>query len=289
MRRGAGHLTENSPFSHETSREDTMSVILRRERGDLLHRQLFLALREQIRRSVYREGEPIPSEDQLCQSFGVSRITVRRAVADLVEEGWLEKRLGRGTFVRQSAAKPRSRGGSTFTESLAKRAKQTKVAVLEVSRRSPPPHAAIAMGLAEDAQVVYASRLRSISGVPLLFVDSWVMPEYADAITGDALEGRSITELLLSQGVRFRYVTEEISAVAADPHVAASLHVQVGSPLLCVARLVSKDVGKTVMYLMAYMTSERSRVVFSHEEQDLDRMYEAKLIHDIDGYGPDQG
>lgn len=289
MRRGAGHLTENSPFSHETSREDTMSVILRRERGDLLHRQLFLALREQIRRSVYREGEPIPSEDQLCQSFGVSRITVRRAVADLVEEGCLEKRLGRGTFVRQSAAKPRSRGGSTFTESLAKRAKQTKVAVLEVSRRSPPPHAATAMGLAEDAQVVYASRLRSISGVPLLFVDSWVMPEYADAITGDALEGRSITELLLSQGVRFRYVTEEISAVAADPHVAASLHVQVGSPLLCVARLVSKDVGKTVMYLMAYMTSERSRVVFSHEEQDLDRMYEAKLIHDIDGYGPDQG
>lgn len=289
MRRGAGHLTENSPFSHETSREDTMSVILRRERGDLLHRQLFLALREQIRRSVYREGEPIPSEDQLCQSFGVSRITVRRAVADLVEEGWLEKRLGRGTFVRQAAAKPRSRGGSTFTESLAKRAKQTKVSVLEVSRRSPPPHAATAMGLAEGVQVVYASRLRSISGVPLLFVDSWVMPEYADAITGDALEGRSITELLLSRGVRFRYVTEEISAVAADPHVAASLHVQVGSPLLCVARLVSKDVGKTVMYLMAYMTSERSRVVFSHEEQDLDRMYEAKLIHDIDGYGPDQG
>jgi GntR family transcriptional regulator len=266
-----------------------MSVILRRERGDLLHRQLFLALREQIRRSVYREGEPIPSEEQLCQSFGVSRITVRRAVADLVEEGWLEKRLGRGTFVRPAAAKPRSRGGSTFTESLAKRAKQTKVTVLEVSRRSPPPHVATAMGLAEDAQVVYASRLRSISGVPLLFVDSWVMPEYADTITGDALEGRSITEMLLSQGVRFRYVTEEISAVAADPHVAANLHVQVGSPLLCVARLVSKDVGKTVMYLMAYMTSERSRVVFSHEEQDLDRMYEAKLIHDVDASGSDQG
>ncbi|RSZ32822.1 GntR family transcriptional regulator [Variovorax beijingensis] len=281
-------LPDNASFSHKMSREDTMSVILRRERGDLLHRQLFLALREQIRRGAYREGDPIPTEDQLCQSFGVSRITVRRAVADLVEEGWLEKRLGRGTFVKQTAAKPQNRTGSTFTESLAKRSKQTKVTVLEVSKCSPPPSVAAAMGLADDAQVMYASRLRSISGVPLLFIDSWVMPEYAGTIKNDTLEKRSITEMLLSQGVRFRYVTEEISAVAAEPHVAASLHVEVGSPLLCVARLVSKDVGKTVMYLMAYMTSERSRVVFSHEEQDLDRMYEAKLIHDIDAYDADQ-
>jgi GntR family transcriptional regulator len=261
-----------------------MSIILRRERGDLLHRQLFLAIREQIRRGVYREGDPIPTEDQLCQSFGVSRITVRRAVADLVEDGWLVKRLGRGTFVKQTNVNAQARTGSTFTESLAKRSKQTKVAVLEVSRCAPPPHVAAAMGLAEDSQVLYASRLRSIDNVPLLFVDSWVMLEYADAITGETLKRRSMSETLLSKGVRFRYVTEEITAVAADPHVAANLHVEVGAPLLCVARLVSKDVGKTVMYLMAYLTSERSRIVFSHEEQELDRMYEGKLVHDTNAY-----
>ncbi|GAA5236770.1 GntR family transcriptional regulator [Verticiella sediminum] len=258
-----------------------MSVLLRRDRGDLLYRQLFLALREEIRRGVYREGEPIPNEEQLGQSFGVSRITVRRAVADLVEEGWLEKRLGRGTFVKQTIPRPPARTESTFIESLGKRSKQTQVTVLEVSRRSPPPHVAAAMGLAEDAQVMYASRLRAISGVPLLFVDSWVMAEHAGHITGDALKERSISEMLLSDGVRFRYVTEEITAVAAAPHVAATLRVEVGAPLLCVARLVSSDVGKPVMYLTGYMTSERSRIVFSHEEQDLVGMYEGKLIHDV--------
>lgn len=262
-----------------------MSTILRRDRSDnLLHRQLFLAIREQIRRGAYREGDPIPTEEQLCQSFGVSRITVRRAIADLVDDGWLVKRLGRGTFVKQTGAKSPDSTGSTFTESLAKRSKQTKVTVLEVSRRLPPPHVAAVMGLAEDAQVLYASRLRSISGVPLLFVDSWVMPEYADEITGEALQKRSMSETLLSKGVRFRYVTEEITAVAADPQVAANLHVEVGAPLLCVARLISQDVGKAVMYLMAYMTSERSRIVFSHEEQELDRMYEGKLVHDTNAY-----
>lgn len=264
-----------------------MSAFLRRDRGDLLHRQLFLALREQIRRGVYREGDPIPTEEQLCQSFGVSRITVRRAVADLVDEGWLEKRLGRGTFVKQASDKPRARTGSTFIESLGKRSKQTQVTVLEVSRSTPPPHVAVAMGVAEDTQVVYASRLRSISDVPLLFVDSWVMAEHAGLITDDTLKGNSISEMLLSDGVRFRYVTEEITAIAADPHVAAMLRVEVGSPLLCVARLVSKDVGKPVMYLTAYMTSERSRIVFGHEEQDLVGMFEGKLIHDVTTYAPE--
>lgn len=258
-----------------------MSVLLKRDRGDLLHRQLFLALREQIRRGAYREGDAIPTEDQLCQSFGVSRITVRRAVADLVDEGWLERRLGRGTFVRQSTQKAAAHPSSTFIESIAKRSKQTQVTVLEVSRRPPPAHVAAIMGVPESTEVLYASRLRTISKVPLLFVDSWVMPEHANHITGPALEARSISETLLSDGVRFRHVTEEITAVAADPHVAQHLNVEVGAPLLCVTRLVSQDAGKPVMYLTAYMTSERSRIVFNHEEQELERMYEGKLVHNV--------
>ena len=258
-----------------------MPVTLSRDRGDLLHRQLFLALREQIRRGVYREGEPIPTEEQLCQSFGVSRITVRRAVTDLVDEGWLEKRLGRGTFVKQAQPKATGRTSARFVESLARRSKQTQVTVLEVSRGHPPAHVAAAMGVPEDTEVVYASRLRSISNVPLLFVDSWVVAEHAGRITDKSLKGQSISEMLVAEGVRFRYVTEEITAVAADPHIAASLKVEVGSPLLCVSRLVSKDVGQPVLYLTGYMTSERSRIVLSYEEQDLGRVGEGKLIHDV--------
>lgn len=278
-------LLPTRSLNHET--RPSMSAFLRRDRGDLLYRQLFLALREQIRRGVYREGDPIPTEDQLCQSFGVSRITVRRAVADLAEEGWLERRIGRGTFVKGITSKNHGPSRSTFTESLAKRSKQTQVTVLEVSKCTPPPHVAVAMGMAEDVQVLYASRLRSISDVPLLFVDSWVLEEHSGLITDDTLKGHSISEMLLADGVRFRYVTEEITAIAAAPHVATMLRVEVGTPLLCVARLVSKCVGKPVMYLMAYMTSERSRIVFDYEEQDLVGMFEGKLIHDVASYAPE--
>jgi GntR family transcriptional regulator len=138
------------------------------------------------------------------------------------------------------------------------------------------------MGLHGDSEVLYSSRVRSISSVPLLFVDSWVAPEHAGPISGDSLKQKSISEMLLANGVRFRYVTEEITAVAADPHIAAALHVEVGAPLLCVTRLVSEEVGKAVMYLTGYMTSERSRVLLSYEE-DSEQILEGKLVHDISG------
>ena len=69
---------------------------------------------------IVRTAAEGATEEQLTRMFSVSRITVRRAVADLVDDGWLVKRLGRGTFVKQTGAKAPDSSGSTFTESLAK-------------------------------------------------------------------------------------------------------------------------------------------------------------------------
>ena len=69
-------------------------------KGTPLHRQLFLTLRDQVSRGVFAPGSPLPKEETLCENFGVSRITVRRALADLAALGLLEKRHGLGTFVR---------------------------------------------------------------------------------------------------------------------------------------------------------------------------------------------
>ena len=64
-----------------------------------LYEQLRVALRERLDSGVLDPGERLPSETELCQKYGVSRITVRRAVDELVEEGILERRQGKGTFV----------------------------------------------------------------------------------------------------------------------------------------------------------------------------------------------
>src|SRR6202020_3511261 len=68
--------------------------------GVPLHRQLFLVLHDEIARGAIAPGDALPSEQSLCDQFGVSRITVRRALADLAEQGYIERRQGVGSFVR---------------------------------------------------------------------------------------------------------------------------------------------------------------------------------------------
>src|SRR5271169_7105834 len=69
--------------------------------GVPLHRQLFLVLHDEIARGALAPGDALPTEQTLCDQFGVSRITVRRALADLAEQGYIERRQGVGSFVRQ--------------------------------------------------------------------------------------------------------------------------------------------------------------------------------------------
>ena len=82
-----------------------------------LYEQIESDIREKIRTKIYAAGEQIPTEMELCKMYGVSRITVRRALDDLIVEGLLERRHGKGTFValRRSKVVWVSLDGNSFT------------------------------------------------------------------------------------------------------------------------------------------------------------------------------
>src|SRR6202000_2535352 len=97
--------------------------------GVPLHRQLFLVLHDEIDRGVIAPGEALPTEQALCDQFGVSRITVRRALADLAERGYIERRQGVGSFVREhDPADPSSMAGS-YMDGLRQTQFETRVDV----------------------------------------------------------------------------------------------------------------------------------------------------------------
>ena len=78
--------------------------------GVPLHRQLFLVLHDEIARGALRRVNSLPTEQALCDQFGVSRITVRRALADLADAGLIERRQGVGSFVRDRPPSRRNAG-----------------------------------------------------------------------------------------------------------------------------------------------------------------------------------
>ena len=107
--------------------------------GVPLHRQLFLVLHDEIASGALAPGDALPTEQTLCDQFGVSRITVRRALADLADAGLIERRQGVGSFVRDQPRRMRRAGGGSYMDELRQTEFETEVDVIELDVRNVPP------------------------------------------------------------------------------------------------------------------------------------------------------
>jgi GntR family transcriptional regulator len=249
--------------------------------GTTLHRQLYLVVREQIMRGVYPPGAALPNEDDLCGHFGVSRITVRRALADLKQEGLVERFQGRGTFVSTNLPRPHPFEAMSFLDALRKSGRETQVKVLDIRTGVPPGTVALQMKLHSGDQAVYAARLRYARTTPLMVTEAWVPLEFGRDVTAAQLKRRPLYDILMAQGVEFGRVIEEITAVSAVPTMATLLATEVGVPLLRLTRLVYDQSDRPVEHLTAHLSPRRSRVLLNVPPDGAQTSIASRIVHDL--------
>jgi GntR family transcriptional regulator len=249
--------------------------------GTALHRQLFIVLRDEITRGVYTVTGALPNEEALCQRFGVSRITVRRALADLVSLGLVERRHGLGTFVKPGPPMARGAPSLGFIDSLRQVATETQVQVLQVERVAPMPDIAAVLQLAAGEAALHAYRLRSIGEVPVMMTEAWVPGYVGKRVTAARLRKRALYEVLQEEGVQFGRVVQEITAQAATPDVARLLQVEVGSPLLKLVRLMHDAAARPVEHLTALLPPDRSRILMDIPGEKVNTLDAGQIVHDV--------
>ena len=254
---------------------------LARSTGTTLHRQLFLVLREQIMRGIYQPGAALPGEDDLCGHFGVSRVTVRRALTDLQQQGLVERYQGRGTFVSSKLPAAHPFDAMNFIEALKQAGRATQVEVLDVRTATPPGTVALQLKMASGEQAVYVARLRHSGKTPLMVTQAWVPRDLGRRVTAAQLRRRPLYDILLAQGVEFGRVIEEITAVTADPNLAALLDTEVGVPLLRVTRLVYDRSNRPVELLTVHMSPQRSRVLLNVPIEGSQTSVASRIVHDL--------
>jgi len=252
---------------------------LQRSPGTALHRQLYIVLRDQIMRGHFAPGAAIPTETDLESLFGVSRITVRRAVADLEAHGLVRKSPGKGTFVLPHAGGERSPATLSLMESLVRQAKDTQVSVILVESVVAPGAIALTLELGARAQAHHVVRLRSAVATPLMLTEAWTPMSLAPYITRESLLESALYEIVLRNGIRFGKVVQEISAIAADPQQARLLQVDVGSPLIQVTRLFHADDGRPAYHLTSVAVPERTRLLMEIPGDAIDSLAAGTYQH----------
>jgi len=230
-------------------------------KGTALHRQIFLVLRDEISRGLFPDGA-LPNEEALCERFGVSRITVRRALSDLAALGVVERRHGRGTFVLGMPAQLRPAPSLSVIDGLRQTAIETVVQVLQVEHAVPPRDVGLLLQLPAGEKAMHALRLRiNRKGEPAMLTDAWVPAHLGKRATEAALRKKALYEILMAQGVQFGRVVQEISATVGDPQRAGLLRTEVGGPILKLVRLMHDMDERPVLHLTVHMVADRASIL----------------------------
>jgi GntR family transcriptional regulator len=216
------------------------------------YHQVYVSMRAWVRDGTYRPGEQIPTEPALCAMFGVSRITVRKAVDELVREGWLVRHQGRGTFVELSSARgPASVDLTEAISQVADLAAVTRVRDLHVAEIEPDEETRAALTLGTGERVQRASHVRLLRGVPLGFITTFVPLDIAARVKPHDAGGQPLFELLERSGIRVGEAEQWIAATLANVEVARALAIDVGAPVLKLTRVVFDTDARPVERVVA--------------------------------------
>lgn len=223
-----------------------------------LYQQIYLILREQIVSGAYKAGDILPSEADLGQIYSVSRITAKQALAELASAGLVSRFRGKGTVVNETQILPPLRGNvSDWMKFSVTMGRRTQVKVLEMDNGPATAEEAVALGLAEGAQVCRWLRVRHRVNEPFSVLRAVVPFAIGHDVTRDNLEAIPLLDLIQARGHKIGEARQVVTAILADQFLSSQLEVEVGSAILKLIRIVHDVDGKPVEYLTACYRPDR--------------------------------
>ena len=226
--------------------------------GEAKAKQVYLILRDRILSGAVGFGAKLPTENELAEFHGVSRVTVRRALGELARERLIERRRSAGTRViyRPSPA-PMTADISGVLANLAEMGRRTAVKLLSFDYMPAEGAVAQALGVGSDQLLQRSVRVRSVDGLPFSFLTTHVPESVSVTFTRQELASRPLLDLLERAGVKVEYARQRISAGLATPDIARALGLRTGSPLIELVRVVYDQAGRGVEHLHALYRPDR--------------------------------
>lgn len=213
-----------------------------------LYAQLIDIIVEKISSGEWKEFDKLPSERELCDMYDISRTTIRQAMIELENEGYIYKEHGKGSFVSPRTYTQSLVTFYSFTEEMKKLGKKPTAQMLSFEIIPAPNKVAKELGLGEAEDVYAFTRLRLADDEPIMYETSYLPYYQFPNLTEKELEMNSMYSIFRSKyNITITNANERFKAVGVGPVEAPYLMEKEGTPALRIERVAYFN-GRAIEY-----------------------------------------
>jgi len=229
-----------------------------------LYFQLEQIIKSKILMGEFLPGEQIPTEKDLCETYQVSTITARQAILNLVSEGLIVRRQGKGSFIKEGLKEIKNirtlQLKGDINDIVPEGLERLKVRVLDIVKIVSPKKVVNLLGMGEGQEVIRVRRTRSEDGIPVSYIKNYIPLEIGEKIKREDLCASPMLGILrnrlkipLTGGIQY------IEAIVADYDIASALLTSISSPILYLETVIFARQKKPVEFVQTFYRPDQFR------------------------------
>lgn len=243
--------------------------MVKRKTGSPLYKQLIETLLEKIQNGTWQVGTQIPTEEELSKEYHLSRITVRNAIAELVEKDLLIRKQGVGTFVCKPRIKKKLEYHISFTETCAMNGLEARSRLLFKEIINPTNEERKQLVLTESDKLIHIQRIRYGGDEPLLIENNYLSYSRFNDLLAEDLNGSFYDLLNTKYSIQVKSINlsspdifgTSLEVIRAPQPLAELLQVDNGAPLVYLCSLLHDQYNNPIHIGRHYMVAERYKFV----------------------------
>lgn len=229
--------------------------------------QLMMIIKRNIVSENVKPGSQLPTEEELCKAYGISRSTVRNALSELEEEGLIDRVRGKGTFISQNKLRRKMEQVYSFTHEMTTLGLSPSSRLLEFETVESGDMAAN-FEIAPGDLLYHILRVRMANGEPLLLETTHVPVKCCEGLTREKLERGSLYDLLYQAGIRPFKAEETYESIVMEKNVCELLDCPPKTPGFYIERTTRSSDGKIYELTQSFMRGDRSKIVLTLQQDN---------------------
>ncbi|TLS38767.1 phosphonate metabolism transcriptional regulator PhnF [Pseudalkalibacillus caeni] len=222
---------------------------------------IYYQIEEEIKRQIdsgeLSPGEMLPSEREFAEKYAISRMTVRQAITNLVNEGLLVRQKGRGTFVQRKKIEQELKGLTSFSEQMRSRGMEPSTKLIEFNVVQASERVARALQVNIGSEVYELKRLRLADQMPMALETAYLVQENFPYLNKEVAKGSLYEYVENTIGVSIDYATQTVDASIANKFEADALEISEGDPVLVIHRLAYLSNEKPMEFVKTIYRADR--------------------------------